>query len=48
MRVISTDSSLRQRRRSSSGLVDATTTLDVSPDEALEVGVFSNEYDLCM
>jgi len=48
MAVAPTDSSPRQRRNPSIGLVDPTRDSDMSADEALEVGVFSNEYDLCM
>ena len=48
MPVASPDSSLRQRRRPSIGLGDTTRGLDLSEDEASEIGVFSNEYDLCM
>jgi hypothetical protein len=47
MPVASPDPSLRQRRRPSVGLSDTTRGLDLSEDEALEIGVFSNEYDLC-
>ena len=43
---IPVDPSLRQKRRPSIGL--GNTTLDLSGDEESEVGVFSNEYDLCM
>ena len=50
MPVASTESSLHHRRRLSTGFGDAMQDLDLSPDEDLEaeVGVFSNEYDLCM
>jgi hypothetical protein len=45
-----TESSLRHRRRPSTSLGDTTRDLDFSADEELgvEVGAFSNEYDLCM
>jgi hypothetical protein len=44
------ESSLHHRRRLSTGFGDAMQDLDLSADEELEaeVGVFSNEYDLCM
>ena len=50
MPVASTESPLHHRRRLSTGLGDAIQDLDLSADEELEaeVGVFSNEYDLCM
>lgn len=50
MPVASTESPLHHRRRMSTGLGDAMQDLDLSADEELEaeVGVFSNEYDLCM
>lgn len=48
--VASTESSPHHRRRLSTGLGDAMQDLDLSADKELEaeVGVFSNEYDLCM
>ena len=50
MPVASTESSLHHRRRLSTGFGDTMQDLDLSADEELEaeVGVFSNEYDLCM
>lgn len=46
--VASLDSSVRQRRKPSLGHGDTTRDLlDLSGDETVEVGVFSNEYDLC-
>ena len=50
MSVTSTESSLHHRRRLSTGFGDAMQDLDLSADEELEaeIGVFSNEYDLCM
>jgi hypothetical protein len=52
--VASTESSFHHRRRMSSsgygaGYGDALQDLDLSAEELeAEVGVFSNEYDLCM
>lgn len=50
MTVASTESSHHHRRRLTAGLGDTKQDLDLSADEELEaeVGVFSNEYDLCM
>lgn len=50
MPVASTESSLHHRTRLSTGLGDTMHDLDLSADEELqaEVGIFSNEYDLCM
>ena len=50
MPVASTESSLHHRPRLPTGLGDAMQDLDLTPDEELEaeVGIFSNEYDLCM
>lgn len=50
MPVASTEPPHHQRRRPSTGLGDAMQDLDLFADEELEaeVGVFSNEYDLCM
>ena len=51
MPVVSPESSFHHRRRPSyTGVGDAMQDLDLSADEELEaeVGVFSNEYDLCM
>jgi hypothetical protein len=47
MPVASTESSPRHWRRPSTALGDTARDLDLSQDVE-EVGVFSNEYDLCM
>lgn len=50
MPIASTESSPRHRRRPSTGIGDTTGDLDLPANEEFggEVGVFSDEYDLCM